>query len=303
MKRILFFCLIAGSLIAGNAKVGLTVNKDQFYIGDRIRIDLKITAAEKQMFVLPKAEEWITGIQILNSSVDQKIKKDLKLINMKIEAVAFDTGFVRIPSMPVIATDTTGFGQPDTLYSTEKFIYISSILDSSAVPLPLNPPVPLALMTWWELLIALILLSGSATLLVLGIRHRRNKKEQIEEYWESPKEKAEHLLQELVQKHYPEKKQWKKFYLELTFIVRDYLENIYYMHLKELTTSELIPVLKENIPAEYIDRVVEFFQFADLVKFAKGVASEEQCAEHFTLAENMMQIDPANEDGEEERNS
>ena len=301
MKRILLFFLITGSLIAANTKIGLTVNNDQFYIGDRIQIDLKITAAEKQMFVLPKAEEWISDLQILDSSVDQKIKKHLKYIDMRIEAVAFDTGFVLIPSMPVISTDSTGFGKPDTLYSTEKYIYISSILDSSAVPLPLNPPVPLALMTWWELLIALVLLSGSITLLVLGIRHRRNKKEEIKEIWESPREKAEHLLQELVKKQYPEKKQWKKFYLDLTFIIRDYLENIYFMHLKELTTSELIPVLKENIPAEYIDRTIEFFHFADLVKFAKGIASKEQCGEHFDLVIDLVKEEDERVINEEKR--
>jgi hypothetical protein len=103
------------------------------------------------------------------------------------------------------------------------------------------------------------------------------------ETWASPKEKAEHMLGELIAKNYPEKGKWKEFYLELTYIARDYFENIYFIHLQELTTTELIPVLQERTGKEYKNRLIEFFQFADLVKFAKGIASKEQCTDHFTL--------------------
>ena len=214
--------------------------------------------------------------------------KQTQIIDIFIEAVAFDTGFVQIPKMPIITTDSTGFGKPDTLFTPEKFIYIQSVLDSAAAPLAMDAPLPLAIMTWWEFLIAVFLFLLSVGLLVFGIKYHKNKSEVEAEIWESPVEKAEHYLNQLEKKHYPEKEQWKKFYLELTYISRDYFENIFFIHLQELTTTDLIPVLKKHVEGKEIDKLQEFFRFADLVKFAKGVASKELCAEHMSLIKEII---------------
>ena len=291
MKKMLLCIMMAGSLLAQKTELSLTVNDEHFFIGDRIKIGISIKSSAKQIFVLPDAKEFIEDVLILDINKDQTIKRDLKTTYLSIEAVGFDTGFVHIPAMPVISTDSTGFGKPDTLFTPEKYVYIYSILDSTAAPVAVRPPVPLGLMTWWEYLIAIALVLIAAALLYVGIKYRSGKKEIVEEQWESPREKAEHYLKELETKHYPEQEQWKKFYLELTYIARDYFENIYYVHLKELTTTDLIPVLKEHVPTEYHDKLQTFFHYADLVKFAKGIAAKEQCDEHFELIKEMVEKD------------
>ncbi|MEA2077250.1 MAG: hypothetical protein U9O95_04460 [Candidatus Marinimicrobia bacterium] len=288
MKRFVLFIMIVGILFGQKVELGLKINDEQFYIGDRIRLNISVSGGERQMFVLPNPLEWIKDIQILDIQTNEKVKNHRKILDIQIEAVAFDTGFVHIPPMPVIATDSTGFGKPDTIFTPEKYIYINSILDDSLTPVAMTPPLPLALMTWWELLIAIFLLFGSVILLIVGIKYKSRKSTIIEEIWESPQEKAGHFLNELEKKHYPEKKQWKKFYLELTYISRDYFENIYYIHLQELTTTELIPVLAVQINTEYMNELKEFFHYADLVKFAKGIASEKQCDAHLMLVKQII---------------
>ena len=305
MKKLLLLVMIAGSLLAQKTELSMTVNDKHYYIGDRIKIGISINSSEKQMFVLPDAKEWIKDVLILDVATNEKIKKKLKTTYLDFEAVALDTGFVHIPAMPVISTDSTGFGKPDTLYTPEKYIYVYSILDSATAPVAVSPPVPLGLMTWWEYLITIALILLAAALLLIGIKFRSGKKVIVEEVWESPKEKAEHYLEELEKKHYPDKEQWKKFYLELTYIARDYFENIYYVHLKELTTTDLIPVLKEHVPAEYQGKLEVFFHYADLVKFAKGIAAKEQCNEHFELVKEMVEKDEgsATDDVEDNKES
>lgn len=283
--------IIAGSLLANGPEVKLTVNDGHYYIGDRIKMDLQIRGSEKQIFALPDVTAYLKNVMVLDIQKDESIKKHNKLINLHLELTAFDTGFIHIPPMPVVSTDSTGFGRPDTIYTPEKYVYVYSILDSTSAPVAMNPPLPLGLMTWWEYLIALALLILAVALLIIGLKFKSAKKVIEEDIWESPKEKAEHYLQELEKKHYPEKEQWKIFYLELTYIARDYFENIYFVHLKELTTTELIPALKEHVPNEYQDRLRELFQFADLVKFAKGVADQKQCKDHFDLIKEIVDLD------------
>lgn len=298
MKRILFLLMIAGTLFAQEVKLDFKVNEEKLYIGDRIKLNYTISGGERHVFVLPDVRIWIKDLEILDVQTSERVKKHRHIININIEAVKFDTGFVHIPAMPVIKTDSTGFGKPDTIFTPEKYLYIYSMLDSSAAPVAMTPPLPLALMTWWEFIIALFLLAGSIILLVLGIKHKSTKQKVIEEVWETPQEKAEHYLNALEKKNYPDKEKWKQFYLELTYISRDYFENIYFIHLQELTTSELIPALKEHIDAEFMSELQTFFQYADLVKFAKGIASNEKCDEHLMLVRQIIETDEKN-DGKE----
>ncbi|MCF7833223.1 MAG: hypothetical protein K9N05_06590 [Candidatus Marinimicrobia bacterium] len=298
MKRFLFLIMIVGTLFAQDVKLNLDISEEKLYIGDRIKLNYTISGGERHVFILPEVRMWIKDLEILDVQTSERVKKHRQIIDLNIEAVKFDTGFVHIPSMPIIKTDSTGFGKPDTIYTPEKYLYIYSMLDSSATPLAMTPPVPLALMTWWEFLIALLLLGGSVFLLILGIKHKSKKREVIEEYWETPREKAEHYLSALEKKNYPNKKQWKHFYLELTFILRDYFENIYFIHLQELTTSELIPTLKEHVNEEFNSKLQALFQYADLVKFAKGVASEEQCDVHLTFVRQIIKSDENNNEKE-----
>jgi hypothetical protein len=299
MKRLLLLIIIAGSLLAKSTDLSLSVKDAHYHIGDRIKVDLAIKGSENQMFVLPDITAYLQNVMVLDIQKEESVKKHQKQIDLQFEITAFDTGFVHIPAMPVIRTDSTGFGKPDTIFTPEKYIYIYTMLDSTASPIAMTPPVPLGLMTWWEILIALLLLSASIVLVYMAIKYRSKKKDTIEEFWESPQEKAEHYLLELEKKHYPEKERWKAFYLELTYIARDYFENIYFIHLKELTTSELIPALNEHVPSDYQTRLRDLFQFADLVKFAKGLASKEQCYQHFQLIMEIIKKEEGSGNKEE----
>lgn len=289
MKRFILFLMIAVTLFAQDPKIDLNIAERNYHIGDRILLNYQITAGENYAFVLPQAPEWFKDIDIFNSSISKSHKRTTQNIALNIEVVAFDTGFVHIPPMPIIKTDSTGFGKPDTLYTPEKYIYIYSMLDSAAAPLSMNAPLPLAIMTWWEFLIALLLLSAAVALLLIGIKYHARKQSKQEEIWESPFEKAEHYMDELNKKEYPQKEQWKAFYLELTFIAREFFENIFYIHLQELTTTDLIPVLKEHMDDSKLKKLQEFFQYADLVKFAKGVADQKKCEQHFNLIKEHIE--------------
>ena len=299
MKRIVFLIMITGILFGQSLDLDLKVNDEKLFIGDRIKLDYTVKGNEQMFIIMPDAREWFRDIDILNISADENVKRHKKIINYSSEAVRFDTGFVHIPAMPVIAADSTGFSAPDTFYTPEKYIYIYSILDSSAAPVAVEPPLPLAFMVWWEFLIAVLLIAGSVLILIFGFKKKTKIGEEDHRVWESPKERSLHLLNALKEKAYPEHKEWKKFYLELTYILRDYFENIYFVHLQEMTTTDLLPAMKELLNASDLTAVTEFFRFADLVKFAKGVAEPERCEKHFQMVRTFVDREPEIETGQE----
>jgi len=276
MKRLLTVLCFSIVLLAAEVQIKAEFPERKLYIGDRIRLRYTLSQAEDLKLLAPDAREWIRDIEILDQS-SESVRKKTGRYRYTIEGAAFDTGFVHIPAMPLILYRETGDTPADTLYTPEKFLYIYSVLDSTAAALPLRPPLPVSPLCWWELLIVLLLLTASAFLLYYGLRHNKKPDEKISGPWLPPDEKAKKALAELREKQYPQKEEWKAFYLELTYIIREYYEAVFFVHLQELTSTNLLEELLKHLEPEDMPEVREFFRFADLVKFAKMPASQERC--------------------------
>lgn len=294
MKKLIYMLLLVSFMFAAKVNVNLNVEDKVYHIGDRIFLQYNISAGEKYLFMLPDVKEYFKDIEIISANENKKLKHGKQFVEINAEIVSFDTGFVHIPQMPIVSTDSTGLGNPDTIFTPEKYIYIYSILDSAATPIAFNAPLPLAILTWWQVLIALLLLSAAVLLLVFGLKYHQDKQKVDEVIWESPIDKADFLLEALESKQYPENGKWKEFYLELTYIARDYFENIYYIHLQELTTSDLLPTLSVYLKDDRLNKMKELFTFADLVKFAKGAASFEKCSQHLNIIKQIIAEDKKN---------
>jgi hypothetical protein len=86
----------------------------------------------------------------------------------------------------------------------------------------------------------------------------------------SPKERALHELAELLARELIAKNQLKEFYLEITLIVRRYIERAHRIRAPEQTTEEFLVAVTQDrrFSREIILKLKTFLQTADLVKFA-----------------------------------
>lgn len=86
----------------------------------------------------------------------------------------------------------------------------------------------------------------------------------------SPKERAMKELEILLAKHLPSKALFKEFYIELTMIVRRYIERKHEIHAPEQTTEEFLAAISSDsrFSQEVLHTLKEFLESADLVKFA-----------------------------------
>lgn len=123
---------------------------------------------------------------------------------------------------------------------------------------------------WW-LLGALLLIA----LILYFVLRKKKTPEEIEAAI-PPYELALKRLKELDAKELWQKNKIKQYYVELTDIVRTYIERELNIPALESTTDELVETMTDfntssslNIPEETIDRLNSFLSDADLVKFAK----------------------------------
>ncbi len=107
---------------------------------------------------------------------------------------------------------------------------------------------------------------------------------------ENPQEKALKALKSLKAKNLPKKGRYEDFYVEITLIVRHYIEGYYRIKAPEQTTQEFLQVmLGQSVFSETINHyLTEFLKFSDLVKFAKLHPKIEDCSQAEEAAESFI---------------
>ena len=174
------------------------------------------------------------------------------------------------------------YNADSTLYGTFKtdpvFITIGSLLagDNTSSLKPIKPPVPVSRKPDVKRLAAAIIIF----LLLVGIywiwRQREiTRKTSVEtKYYIPPDRKALDQLAALKKNQDRDGKEW---YTELSWVLREYIENSFYIRALEMTTSEiarhrhLLP-LDESLVQDFI----RLLQKADQVKYAKALPDKQQ---------------------------
>ena len=111
----------------------------------------------------------------------------------------------------------------------------------------------------------------------------------------SPIERAMYELEALLRKGLPGRGFFKDFYVELTMVVRRYIERRHAVRAPNLTTEEFLEAAKGN-PAfspEAVAELKRFLESADMVKFAGVDATPEMADSATGRAKDYLRADSA----------
>ncbi|NKB22971.1 MAG: hypothetical protein GKR87_00945 [Kiritimatiellae bacterium] len=98
-------------------------------------------------------------------------------------------------------------------------------------------------------------------------------------------------LQDLLKKGWIEEKVIEPFYVKLSYIVRQYIENRFHLRAPEQTTEEFIrdAATSNLLSLEHQQRVEHFLHQSDLVKFAKHCPQPDDMRAVYSAAEQLVQ--------------
>ena len=139
-------------------------------------------------------------------------------------------------------------------------------LDDLAV---MQPPRPLSPSPFWKwAALAALLLLAVGVALYLRTRYRQHIEELLKP--PSPEEVAARELKELLGRNLHGQQQYQEFYVELTGIVRRYIESTTGLRAPEQTTEEFLRDMRGKLvfPADRSEKLARFLEAADLVKYA-----------------------------------
>ncbi len=82
----------------------------------------------------------------------------------------------------------------------------------------------------------------------------------------------------------------KEYYIELSFIVRQYLENKFNIRAPEMTTEEFLEAAKQSdaLSAGHKQLLKTFLSYADMVKFAKYGPNAKEAEDSFLAARKLI---------------
>ncbi len=271
--------------------ISSSVDKARIRIGDLITYTVTVTHEKDIHIEMPGLGANLGGFEIRDYQVHDPKKEKSQIVSQVDYIIStFFTGEFEIPPLTVFyytPEDSTA-----KILTTEKIkIVVESVKASEAGDIrDIKPPVEIP-RNWWMTLRWFALGAGVIGLAVLAYWIYRRKKQgkgllPVREIPpRPPHEIALERINQLRDSDLLENGEIKQYYIEISEIIRQYIEGRYFIIAMEMTTTEVLEGLTgAELTGEDFQYFSDFLNRCDLVKFAKVIPSENQNHEILEMA-------------------
>ena len=316
-SRKTYFLFILGFLFslpiyfAQEVKAFAQLDTQKIRIGEPVKLNLLLSLPSnlESKITWPQFADTITkeieviSVSQLKTSKPNKTNPNLLQQELELTLTSFDSGYWAIPPF-IFLVDKD---------SSQKIETQALLLEVNTVPTDtaetsvkdIKPPYEEPV-NWREylpeILITLAIIAG-IILLIFLLRKLIKKKPKKEE---QPKVKiAAHLLalkelEAIRNKKYWQEGKLKEYYTSITDTLRTYLENRFGIHAMELTTDEIMQIMKSQvIDSQSKEKLQSVLQLADTVKFAKAnpidIENEMTLTNAISFVKGTMREEPIQE--------
>ncbi len=294
----LWMLLSVAAVFSQNSGISIEskVDRSSIHIGDVIRYSVIITHDPGVQLQTPSLAVNLGMFEIRDYKVQEPRKENGKIIEQTDYLVStFDTGEFEIPSLQIgysTGTDTTRkFLKTEPIKIVVQSLNPDQAGDIRDIKMPLVPPR--------EYKNLILLITGVVLALAIAIvgfyylKRRKEGKSFLPKRQKPPRpahELALEALEKLVAGDLLSAGKVKEYYIELSEIIRQYVEGRYFLDALEMTTTQLLDKMKqEQINADAIQMMREFLDACDLVKFAKYIPTDEETQIVTRLAFDFVQ--------------
>jgi hypothetical protein len=284
----------------GPVKATVTLQPVAPVIGDALMLTLEVTAEQGVELLMPEFGQALDRFSILDFLPREAIDEAGRSVAVQRYTLQPPlSGEQQIPPIMIEFVDRRPGQQPapddEDAYEllTERLVFNVESVTLSAAAEDLKPPLgelaPLEAPqppVWPWLLVIMMVLLAVAPFLWRFYRAWRTRARRRSAF-----DVASARLQGLMNKPRPAPDMMKPFFIELSAIVRQYLENRFALHAPELTTEEFLDVASASPDLTQQNRLFlqEFLQSADQVKFARYIPDAGYAENALSAAANFLQ--------------
>ncbi len=272
----IWLCLSTVTALAQpDAGVVTKLDPPQIMVGDRARLFLEVTNhPSKGTLYWAQIPDTFNTLEVIEKGkIDTITNGDVVTYKQRLLITGFDSGVFKIPSFNFALRSSAG----DSFYlqSDSLNILVQTVaVDTTQAFKPIKNIIYVKA-SWldyiWYILGGVLLLVGIVVLTVYLARRKKPVPIVPEGPKETLQEEALRLLNELEAKQLWQNDKIKEYYVDLTGIVRSYIESRFQTAALELTTDELlqkVQVQRDLIPHYTLLSVI--LHTADMAKFAKA---------------------------------
>ena len=256
-------------------QIQTTVDTTQIRIGEQINVTFTVEVDSSAQVIFPEGQTFSPLETVESFKTDTNRIKDRMILQKMYALTQFDSGIYKVPTQRI---EINGAGYfTDSLFVAVATVPVDTTKQKMYDIKPLIN-VDRNYARLWLTILIIVLIIG---LLAYGIYHFFFKKKPLTEAEKEailpPYDRALMELKRLENSRSLSQDEYKKYYSELTAIVRAYLEEEVNISALESTTQQLIEkleLLKDagelNLEEDTIVQFNKILQTADLVKFAKS---------------------------------
>jgi len=301
---LLCFVYVLLSLHAFANEVETRISPQKIEIGEHAELSfmLEIPPGTTEI-IFPLFNEKISDkIEIINyGEPDTLQQREDKILQIRrwLTITSWESGFhpVEPHEFGFVANRDTVFFQSQPLllevteFALEEQAELKDIKDILKQPVTFREILP------WLLLA--LLLGLVSFFLTRYLKNRRKKKSEPVSIWEKPEIPA-HLaaissLEDLKAKKLWEQGYIKQYYIELTAIVRQYIEKRFEVDALEMTTPETLVAMQPKLESSTWDQLKDLLESADLVKFAKFIPHENHHSDAMEISFDFVHLTREND--------
>ncbi|MBI5916109.1 MAG: hypothetical protein HY842_12100 [Bacteroidetes bacterium] len=272
---LLFLVKTAAAQVSAKA----TMDSTHMLIGDQMRLRIEVSAAKDAVIQpLSAGMSADSTIEFLAESKWDTLQKSGDNLRLRKDLVftAWDSGYLRVPAIPLVFSQD---GNRDTTFTRDIPIRVDlPVADTTLADIK---PIIGEPATWQDFIGYIVAVAALALVIVLVVLLRKRKAQPVRPAQKPavplpPHEVALQKLATLKQQQLWQNGQVKEYHSELTYIVREYLENRYGILALEQTTDEILTQLRQQgFGASLSEKLADLLETADLVKFAKAQPTAE----------------------------
>ncbi|MBS1774853.1 MAG: hypothetical protein JSS64_01055 [Bacteroidetes bacterium] len=273
---LLSLLLLPFSLWAQNATVKARIDASQITVGDQVRLWIEAThAANENTLQWATIPDTFNSLEIVQrSKIDTVSNGNQTTYKQQLLVTGFDSGSFKIPAFQFSILPKNG---TPYLLATDSFqLLVQTIPVDTTQPFKGIKDIMVVKRTWQDYIGWIV---GGALLLglIAGVVYYflRHKKVEIPKPINLPtetvQEKALRLFSELEQRKLWQSGKEKEYYVELSDILRSYLEERFKIPALEFTTDEILSKARFHPEIRnYYDALTSVLYTSDLAKFAKA---------------------------------
>lgn len=260
-------------MTSGPVELTITADPAQVHLDRDILLSIKTIAPSNITVRLPSLDNRLTGFTLSGAFDREPTSRDGKIAQEHcFRLTPLVAAEYRLAPVAVSYTDPNRPNAPENWFATRAIVFgVAPIGNEHPGAIrDIRGPVwiypAFKTVAGWLAILALVVAGAWAL-----YRFSRRVHRAIQLRRMSPRERALEELADLMVRDLISKNQVKEFFLELTLIVRRYIERAHSIRAPEQTTEEFLLAAARNpqFRPEVLDKLRAFLQTADLVKFAE----------------------------------